>query len=189
MQDASVSYKDFSGDGNVAKLPSSAHYKKVMQVTFVHMFTKLITLTSKVLLIAQLVWEMVLLVSFETPCTLSEFFCASLMYDDVQDVRDVLGSPQQSLQSGTWTGAAEEDPTYRLLLDCLGLVVSIDNEVASIHNYIKDKYKDKFPELASFVHDPVQYARTIQLIGNEMDLTKINLEDVLQQVSLLCFWL
>ena len=111
------------------------------------------------------------------------------MYDDAQDVRHVLGSPQQSLQSGTWTGAAEEDPTYRLLLDCLGLVVSIDNEVASIHNYIKDKYKDKFPELASFVHDPVQYARTIQLIGNEMDLTKINLEDVLQQVSLLCFWL
>ncbi len=49
---------------------------------------------------------------------------------------------------------------------------------------MKDKYKAKFPELASFVHDAVQYAKTVQIIRNEMDLTKVQLEDVLAQVRL-----
>ena len=44
------------------------------------------------------------------------------------------------------------------------------------------RYKAKFPELASFVHDAVQYARTVQAIGNEMDLTKVDLEGILPQV-------
>lgn len=77
-----------------------------------------------------------------------------------------------------------EDSAYQLLQRCLELVVSIDNEIVNLHNYMKDKYKIKFPELASFVHDAVQYAKSVQLIGNEMDLTKIDLNAVLPQVDL-----
>ena len=32
------------------------------------------------------------------------------------------------------------------------------------------------------MHDAVQYARTVQAIGNEMDLTKVDLEGILPQV-------
>ena len=70
-----------------------------------------------------------------------------------------------------------------LLLQCNQLAVDIDNEIVNIHNYMKDKYKAKFPELASFVHDAVQYAKTIQIIRNEMDLTRVQLEEVLPQVN------
>lgn len=81
-----------------------------------------------------------------------------------------------------WTGVSETDPTYRLLVDCNQLAVDIDNEIAIVHNFMKDKYRMKFPELESLVHHPIDYARVIKAIGNEMDITLVNLEDLLPQV-------
>jgi len=98
-------------------------------------------------------------------------------------VKRLLEDKDSAAMSGAWAGAAEEDPTYTLLLQCNQLAVDIDNEIVNIHNYMKDKYKAKFPELASFVQDALQYARTVQAVGNEMDLTKVQLEDILPQVS------
>ena len=49
----------------------------------------------------------------------------------------------------------------------------------------------KFPELESLVHHPIDYARVVKAIGNEMDITLIDtLEDILPQVRLLPqhFW-
>ena len=64
-----------------------------------------------------------------------------------------------------WTGPSEEDPTYRLLVDCNQLAVDIDNEIGIIHNFMRDKYRLKFPELESLVHHPIDYARVVQAIG------------------------
>ena len=51
--------------------------------------------------------------------------------------------------------------------------------------------RPKFPELESLVHHPMDYARVVQKIGNEMDMTLIDLEDILPQVcaALTCTWL
>ena len=103
--------------------------------------------------------------------------------DFSQGVGTLLENPEQGAESTSWVGSSEEDPTYVLLLQCNQLAVDIDNEIVNIHNYMKDKYKSKFPELASFVHDAVQYAKTLQIIKNEMDLTKVQLEEVLPQVN------
>lgn len=40
-----------------------------------------------------------------------------------------------------WAGPSEEDPTYRLLVDCNQLAVDIDNEIAIVHNFMRDKYR------------------------------------------------
>lgn len=64
-----------------------------------------------------------------------------------------------------WTAPSEEDPTYRLLVDCNQLAVDIDNEIGIIHNFMRDKYRLKFPELESLVHHPIDYARVVQAIG------------------------
>ena len=43
--------------------------------------------------------------------------------------------------------------------------------------------RSKFPELESLVHHPIDYARVVKAIGNEMDITLIDtLEDILPQV-------
>ena len=44
------------------------------------------------------------------------------------------------------------------------------------------KHRSKFPELESLVHHAIDYARVVKAIGNEMDITLINLDDILPQV-------
>lgn len=73
----------------------------------------------------------------------------------------------------------EDDPEYQLIVDCNSLSVDIENEIIIIHNFIRDKYRLKFPELESLVHHPIDYARIVKKIGNEMDLTLVDLEGIL----------
>ena len=78
-------------------------------------------------------------------------------------MRDALAGKEEN--DRVWTGPSEEDPTYRLLVDCNQLAVDIDNEIGIIHNFMRDKYRLKFPELESLVHHPIDYARVVQAIG------------------------
>ena len=64
--------------------------------------------------------------------------------------------------------------------------VDIDAEIAVVHNFMRDHYRPKFVELESLVHHAVDYARVVRAIGNEMDLTLVDLEDILPQVLLPC---
>jgi len=59
------------------------------------------------------------------------------------------------------------------------LSVDIENEIIIVHNFIRDNYRLKFPELESLVHHPIDYARVVKKIGNEMDLTVVDLEGLL----------
>ena len=59
--------------------------------------------------------------------------------------------------------------------------MDIDAEIAVVHNFMRDHYRPKFPELESLVHHAVDYARVVSAIGNEMDLTLVDLEDILPQ--------
>ena len=49
----------------------------------------------------------------------------------------------------------------------------------NIPNFIRVKYRLKFPELESLVHHPIDYARATKKIGNEVDLTVLDLEGLL----------
>nr|XP_043611413.1 U4/U6 small nuclear ribonucleoprotein Prp31 homolog [Erigeron canadensis] len=55
----------------------------------------------------------------------------------------------------------------------------IENEIEIINKFIRDKYRLKFPELGSLVHHPIDYARVVKKIGNEVDLTLVDLEGLL----------
>ncbi|KAI3859177.1 hypothetical protein MKW92_001226 [Papaver armeniacum] len=88
-----------------------------------------------------------------------------------------------ALQKGsadtTDEGMLEEDPEYQLILDCNALLVDIENEIVNVHNFIVDKYRLKFPDLKSLVNHPIDYARVVKKIGNEVDITKVDLEGLL----------
>eukprot|EP00891_Asterochloris_glomerata_P008708 jgi/Astpho2/8708/e_gw1.00128.13.1_t len=101
----------------------------------------------------------------------------STRYQDImQRVRAVLDKPDTEDNAET---------CCRLLVDCNQLAVDVDNEIAVIHNFMRDKYRLKFPELESLVHHPIDYARVIQAIGNEMDITMVNLEEILPQATIM----
>ncbi|XP_004513088.1 U4/U6 small nuclear ribonucleoprotein Prp31 homolog isoform X1 [Cicer arietinum] len=116
----------------------------------------------------------------------------NLNYDDLDSVSklqktqryiDIVQKVEEALKKGsdvTIQGVdLEDDPEYQLIVECNALSVDIENEIVIIHNFIRDKYHLKFPELESLVHHPIDYARVVKKIGNEMDLTLVDLEGLL----------
>ncbi|KAG0466451.1 hypothetical protein HPP92_018031 [Vanilla planifolia] len=116
----------------------------------------------------------------------------ALNYDDLDSVsklqksqryNDVMRKVEEAVQKGSDISGQgmvlEDDPEYQLIVECNGLSVDIENEIIIIHNFIRDKYRMKFPELESLVHHPIDYARVVKKIGNEMDLTLVDLEGLL----------
>lgn len=116
----------------------------------------------------------------------------ALNYDDLDSVSklqrsqryiDIMQKVEDALQKGSDISShgmvLEDDPEYQLIVDCNTLSVDIENEIIIIHNFIRDNYRLKFPELESLVHHPIDYARVVKKIGNEMDLTLVDLEGIL----------
>ncbi|EFJ20298.1 hypothetical protein SELMODRAFT_150610 [Selaginella moellendorffii] len=118
-------------------------------------------------------------------------------YDDLNTVAKLQNTPRyhdlmkkvdEAIESGvpaTMAKLSEDDPEYQLIVECNTLSVDIDNEIGVIHNYIRDKYRLKFPELESLVQHPIDYARVVKRIGNEMDLTLVDLEGVLPSATIM----
>lgn len=63
-------------------------------------------------------------------------------------------------------GRIEENPEYSLLTKSNALSTQIDNEVVQLHKFIRDHYSTRFPELETLVKNPLQYAKTVAIIGN-----------------------
>lgn len=116
----------------------------------------------------------------------------NLNYDDLDSVSklqktqryiDIIQKVEEALKKGSDASIQgvdlEDDPEYQLIVECNTLSVDIENEIVIIHNFIRDKYRLKFPELESLVHHPIDYARVVKKIGNEMDLTLVDLEGLL----------
>jgi len=96
--------------------------------------------------------------------------------DIMHKVEEALGKDSDGAEKGT---VLEDDPEYKLIVDCNQLSVDIENEIVIVHNFIKDKYKLKFQELESLVHHPIDYACVVKKIGNETDLALVDLADLL----------
>lgn len=39
-----------------------------------------------------------------------------------------------------------------------------------IHKFVKDKYQKRFPELETFVQMPMDFLRTVSVLGNNIDI-------------------
>jgi U4/U6 small nuclear ribonucleoprotein PRP31 len=64
------------------------------------------------------------------------------------------------------TGSVEDNPEYTLLVQANALSSSIDNEIILVHKFIRDHYSVRFPELDTMIQNPLQYAKTVAIIGN-----------------------
>ncbi|KAG2297822.1 hypothetical protein Bca52824_034294 [Brassica carinata] len=70
----------------------------------------------------------------------------------------------------------DDDPEYKLIVDCNQLSVDIENEIVKVHGFIRCKYRLRFPELESLVHHATKYASVVKQIGDEKDLTLVPLK-------------
>lgn len=70
-------------------------------------------------------------------------------------------------------------------MECNQLAVEIDSELALVHNFIRDKYRPRFPELESLVQHPIDYARVVRAIGDQEDITAANLDGILPSSTIM----
>jgi U4/U6 small nuclear ribonucleoprotein PRP31 len=63
-------------------------------------------------------------------------------------------------------GNVDDNPEYKLLTQANTLSTQIDSEVILVHKFIRDHYSVRFPELETLVQGPLEYAKTVAIIGN-----------------------
>ncbi|CAK4032818.1 Pre-mRNA-processing factor 31 [Lecanosticta acicola] len=100
---------------------------------------------------------------------------------NVSDVRTVAGLMKQldpllqkieyykSLPPGQETqniGNIEDNPEYQLLTQSNTLSTGIDGEIILVHKFIRDHYSVRFPELETLIQNPLDYAKSVAIIGN-----------------------
>ncbi|KAK7498270.1 hypothetical protein BaRGS_00010530 [Batillaria attramentaria] len=78
-------------------------------------------------------------------------------------------------------GPVEADPEYKLIVDANNMTVEIDNEINVIHQFAKDIYGKRFPELESLVPTAMEYICTVKELGNNI-LEKSKNNEVLQDI-------
>jgi U4/U6 small nuclear ribonucleoprotein PRP31 len=67
-----------------------------------------------------------------------------------------------------------EQEDHRLVVQSNRHLASLADELAKAHGELAMAYKPKFPELEELLPNFVQYKNAVRVIGNEMDLTKVN---------------
>lgn len=91
-------------------------------------------------------------------------------FKHVSDVKSVSSlmtrlSPILHLIDTTASGDATE---YSLLVEANSYSVEIDNEILIVHQFIKEHYHARFAELETLVQSPVEYAKSVLAIGNNV---------------------
>jgi U4/U6 small nuclear ribonucleoprotein PRP31 len=88
----------------------------------------------------------------------------------VAQVREALAADAKAAASSGDGTAASSQPhlgvvdenAYRLIVECNALSADIDDEIQTVHNFVRDQYRVKFPELESLVTHPIDYARVVR---------------------------
>jgi U4/U6 small nuclear ribonucleoprotein PRP31 len=70
----------------------------------------------------------------------------------------------------------DRDEEYNLIVKSNELAAVVDNEIATIHKFVRDIYATKLQELEQLVHNPLDYAKVVKIIGNETDMTTVESE-------------
>lgn len=103
---------------------------------------------------------------------------ARLLYSEemqatLREIGEYSGKEQRRI-----LGIIEADPEYKLIVKANDISMEIDEEIKRVIEFVKQRYGVRFSELATLVLHPLQYARTVKIIGNQMDLVHVKLDEV-----------
>ncbi|OCH95969.1 Nop domain-containing protein [Obba rivulosa] len=98
------------------------------------------------------------------------------MNDILKEIEKYQANPSTPEQMSM---PAHSNPEYNLIVQANNLSVDVDNEILVVHKFIRDHYASKFPELEQLVADPAMYIKSVRVLGNSEDPTKVNLQGVL----------
>ncbi|KAH8113309.1 Nop domain-containing protein [Phellopilus nigrolimitatus] len=98
------------------------------------------------------------------------------MVDILKEIEHYIANPSTA---ETMSQPPHLNPEYTLIVQANNLSVDVDNEILVVHKFIRDHYAPKFPELEQLVTDAAMFIRSVRVLGNEEDPTKVDLVGVL----------
>ncbi|OQR85801.1 U4/U6 small nuclear ribonucleoprotein Prp31 [Achlya hypogyna] len=97
-----------------------------------------------------------------------------------------IASVEAYLAAGTSQAThALDGEEYKLIVASNDLMVRIDDEIILVHRFLIELYTKKFPGLETLVPAPVDYARVAQRIGNETDMTRVDITDLVPSATVM----
>lgn len=54
-----------------------------------------------------------------------------------------------------------------------------------VFKFCRDIYSKRFPELESLIHMPMDYIRTVQLLQNDLEVTKVDIGEILPAATIM----
>ena len=122
----------------------------------------------------------------------SKSFTGSSKLRNSEKYQHLIKQVQESLNSSTINtninnndDNIDKDDEYQLVIECNDMILEIDEEINQIYRFVSEFYGKKFPELESLVPNRIDYVKTVQRIGNEMDMTVIDLNDLLPSATVM----
>lgn len=95
---------------------------------------------------------------------------------DTNTTNTITNNNSKAIES---LSSLQSNQEYNLILECNRFISEIDDEIAETYRYITQEYSKKFPELESLITNKYDYIKTILRIGNEIDLSLVELNDIL----------
>lgn len=86
--------------------------------------------------------------------------------NDVQPVLKEIQRFQSIPAERRELGNFEDNAEYKLVTQANSLSSSIGDEIVRVHKVVRDHYSTRFPELETLVIDPLDYAKTVAVLGN-----------------------
>ena len=102
----------------------------------------------------------------------ARFLDNSSLQNHLKTIRNLQPSNETSTKEG-------REREHQLIVQSNKLQTSLADELIRAHGELCEAYKPKFPELEELLPNPVQYIKSVRVIGNEMDITKVS--DALSQ--------
>lgn len=107
-------------------------------------------------------------------CSYFTALCDAEMLTPTQRISHYQALPPTATSA---LGNVEDNPEYKLLVESNAHAVSIDNEIILVHKFIRDHYAVRFPELETLVQNPLDYAKCVAIIGNNIDIKTLENEN------------
>lgn len=84
-----------------------------------------------------------------------------------------------------FSGILEHSPEYRLILEANDIFLDIESEMMIVYRFIKQHYGKRFAELEKIVPNILDYVKVVKAIGNEMDMAKVNLGEIVANTTVM----
>jgi len=102
--------------------------------------------------------------------------------DKLNNIKKEIDNCSTARKSEDLSGPVELDPEYMLIVEANNISVDIDNEIGIIHNFVKEVYSKRFPELESLISNSLEYLSAVRELGNDLDKVK-NSETLAQSMT------